>query len=220
MEEILHHLGCRKLSEELGIFTISAGQPNFFHQQYEQTTCKSNNKHNYQSSTGETITGLDRHPPCWHRSIFSTAPKTGTPNTEHSEEEKNRSALMYENDHPISPVVDWLIQVFYLFPGTCLSSILVVEPSKTRSCPIKTSVVWVPGSWMFSKKNCHIKFWRDIEQLFILNLGTPTFFSQQISQDMGILEKPWHINSNFSKLLAISNIILNWPNYFERWFMD
>ena len=129
---------------------------------------------------------------------------------------KNRSALMYENDHPISPVVDWLIQVFYLFPGTCLSSILVVEPSKTRSCPIKTSVVWVPGSWMFSKKNCHIKFWRDIEQLFILNLGTPTFFSQQISQDMGILEKPWHINSNFSKLLAISNIILNWPNYFER----
>ena len=28
-------------------------------------------------------------------------------------------------------------------PGTCLSSILVVEPSKTRSFPIKTRVIWV-----------------------------------------------------------------------------
>ncbi len=31
-------------------------------------------------------------------------------------------------------------------PGTCLSSILVVEPSKTRSFPIKTrGPIWVPG---------------------------------------------------------------------------
>ena len=30
-------------------------------------------------------------------------------------------------------------------PGTCLSSILVVEPFKTRSFPIKTRVIWVPG---------------------------------------------------------------------------
>ena len=31
-------------------------------------------------------------------------------------------------------------------PGTCLSSILVVEPFKTRSLPIKTRVIWVPGT--------------------------------------------------------------------------
>ena len=30
-------------------------------------------------------------------------------------------------------------------PGTCLSSILVVEPFKTRSFLIKTRVIWVPG---------------------------------------------------------------------------
>ena len=30
-------------------------------------------------------------------------------------------------------------------PGTCLSPILGLQPSKTRSFPIKTGVVWVPG---------------------------------------------------------------------------
>ena len=36
------------------------------------------------------------------------------------------------------------INILYI-PGTCLSSILVVEPFKTRSFPIKTRVIWVPG---------------------------------------------------------------------------
>ena len=31
-------------------------------------------------------------------------------------------------------------------PGTRFSSILVLEPSKTRSFPIKTRVIWVPGT--------------------------------------------------------------------------
>ena len=30
-------------------------------------------------------------------------------------------------------------------PGTCLFSILGVGPSKTRSFPVKTKVIWVPG---------------------------------------------------------------------------
>ena len=30
-------------------------------------------------------------------------------------------------------------------PGTCLSSIFGFQPSKTRSFPIKTRVIWVPG---------------------------------------------------------------------------
>ena len=34
-------------------------------------------------------------------------------------------------------------------PGTWLSSILVVEASKTRSFPIKTRVIWVPGIWNY-----------------------------------------------------------------------
>ena len=35
--------------------------------------------------------------------------------------------------------------VYIYIPGTCLASILVVEPSKTRSFPIKTRVIWVGG---------------------------------------------------------------------------
>ena len=37
-------------------------------------------------------------------------------------------------------------------PGTCLSSILVVETSKTRSFPIKTRVIWVPGIYIYNYK--------------------------------------------------------------------
>ena len=33
-------------------------------------------------------------------------------------------------------------------PGTCLSSILGVEPSKTRSFPIKTMVIWILGRYI------------------------------------------------------------------------
>ena len=33
----------------------------------------------------------------------------------------------------------------FLVPGTCLSSISSLGPSKTRSFPIKTRVIWVPG---------------------------------------------------------------------------
>ena len=46
---------------------------------------------------------------------------------------------------------DWfslsLFVVFFanIFTGSCLSSILSLGPSKTRSFPIKTRVIWVPG---------------------------------------------------------------------------
>ncbi len=33
----------------------------------------------------------------------------------------------------------------FSLPGTCLSSILGLQPSKTSSFPIKTGVIWVPG---------------------------------------------------------------------------
>ena len=37
-------------------------------------------------------------------------------------------------------------QPSYIYvPGTCLSSILGLEPSKRRPFPIKTGVIWVPG---------------------------------------------------------------------------
>ena len=39
--------------------------------------------------------------------------------------------------------------IYIYIPGTCLSSILVVEPSKTRSFPIKTRVIWVPGIYIY-----------------------------------------------------------------------
>ena len=44
------------------------------------------------------------------------------------------------------------VQVYYV-PGTPLSSIFVVEPSKTRSFPIKTKVIWVPGTYIRGKEN-------------------------------------------------------------------
>ena len=39
-------------------------------------------------------------------------------------------------------------------PGTCLSSILVVEPFKTGSFPIKTRVIWVPGTQNAHSSKC------------------------------------------------------------------
>ena len=35
--------------------------------------------------------------------------------------------------------------IYIYIPGTCLSSILRLKPSKTRSFPTKTRVIWVPG---------------------------------------------------------------------------
>ena len=47
-------------------------------------------------------------------------------------------------------VPGWMVKHFCFnfqktLPRACLSSILVVEPYKTRSFPIKTRVIWVPG---------------------------------------------------------------------------
>ena len=41
------------------------------------------------------------------------------------------------------------IHIYIYTPGTSLSSILVIEPSKTRSFPIKTRVIWVPGKYIY-----------------------------------------------------------------------
>ena len=38
----------------------------------------------------------------------------------------------------------WFLQL----PGTCLSRVLRLQPSKTRSFPIKTGVIWVPARYM------------------------------------------------------------------------
>ena len=38
----------------------------------------------------------------------------------------------------------WFLQL----PGTCLSPVLRLQPSKTRSFPIKTGVIWVPARYM------------------------------------------------------------------------
>ena len=40
------------------------------------------------------------------------------------------------------------IYIYIYIPGTCLSSILVVEPFKTMSFPIKTRVIWVAGMYI------------------------------------------------------------------------
>ena len=37
-------------------------------------------------------------------------------------------------------------------PGTCLSCILEVEPSKTRPFSSKTRVIWVPGHYILLNK--------------------------------------------------------------------
>ena len=42
-----------------------------------------------------------------------------------------------------------LIYVYLYTPGTCLSSILGLQPSKTRFFPIKTGVICVPGLYCF-----------------------------------------------------------------------
>ena len=48
--------------------------------------------------------------------------------------------------------LDFYVYIFvyiYYIPGTCLSPVLGVQPSKTRSCPIKTGVIWVPGIYIY-----------------------------------------------------------------------
>ena len=47
----------------------------------------------------------------------------------------------------------WQCMLFNCLSGTCLSSILVVEPSKLRSFPIKTRGIWVPGRHCFFFKS-------------------------------------------------------------------
>ena len=51
-------------------------------------------------------------------------------------------------------------------PGTCLEpSILVVEPSKTRSFPIKTRVIWVPGIYIYREReslSVLLRVWNNI----------------------------------------------------------
>ena len=40
------------------------------------------------------------------------------------------------------------IYIYTYLPGTCLSSILGLQPPKRRPFPIKTGVIWVPGIHM------------------------------------------------------------------------
>ena len=40
------------------------------------------------------------------------------------------------------------VYMYMFLPGTCLSSILVVEPFKAKSFPMKTRVFWVQGVYI------------------------------------------------------------------------
>ena len=53
-----------------------------------------------------------------------------------------QSTSFSSKEAPVGP------RVYIYIPGTCLSSILVVEPFKTMSFPIKTRVIWVPGMYI------------------------------------------------------------------------
>ena len=52
--------------------------------------------------------------------------------------------------------LQWIHMYIYIYiiytPGTCLSSIFGLQPSKTRSFPIKTGVIWVPGIYIYMPK--------------------------------------------------------------------
>ena len=41
-------------------------------------------------------------------------------------------------------------EIYIYIPGTCLSSMLGVKPSKTRPCSSKTRVIWVPGIYIYN----------------------------------------------------------------------
>ncbi len=71
-----------------------------------------------------------------------------------------------------------LRNVWVLVPGTCLSSILVVEPSKTRSLPVKTGVIWIPGIEISSFRT---KFFR--------SFGWTALFQVQASKKMVLARK-------------------------------
>ena len=43
-----------------------------------------------------------------------------------------------------------ILCIYIYMPGTCLSSILGVEPSKTRPFSSKTRVIWVPGVYTYT----------------------------------------------------------------------
>ena len=83
----------------------------------------------------------------------------------HMEEIFGFCRMIFENSHLqcakqrvcCSPWTYYTILPSYIYiPGTCLSSILVVEPSKTRSFPIKTRVIWVPGIYIYIYKYIHL----------------------------------------------------------------
>ena len=46
-------------------------------------------------------------------------------------------------------IISVIINLNLYVPGTFLSSILRLQPSKTRSFPIKTRVIWVPGIYIY-----------------------------------------------------------------------
>ncbi len=49
-----------------------------------------------------------------------------------------------------------LRHIYIYIPGTCLSSILVLQPSNRRPFPIKTGVIWAPGIQIYVYINVNI----------------------------------------------------------------
>ncbi len=68
--------------------------------------------------------------------VGMTSPEDGDWKTFPVENSRSRFFGVLETSQPST----W-IYIYIYIPGTCLSSILVVEPSKTRSFPIKTRVI-------------------------------------------------------------------------------
>ena len=90
----------------------------------------------------------------------------------------------------------------YMFlPGTCLSSILVVEPFKAKSFPMKTRVIWVQGVYIYIFFfNTHICIYIYI-YIHILVTGFPPTYNT------GISTKPRNQRWNLR-----SNVGLEWTN--------
>ena len=67
-------------------------------------------------------------------------------------EETSRNSVVFVREDFVSkkvclPSIAFCIYIY--IPGTCLSSILVVEPFKRRPFPNKTRVIWVPGVYIY-----------------------------------------------------------------------
>ena len=95
--------------------------------------------------------------------------------------------------------------LFNCLPGTCLSSILVVEPSNLRSFPIKTRGIWVPGR--------HCFFLNPPSTVVVTHSLRFLLMTGGISSDgwnQVLIQVPGVVNQSPKKRLAHISCISNW----------